>query len=175
MTLEEQFIEACTTRSDIYEHLPVLAQLASESKTIIELGTRGGCSTIAFLYGLGEAGRLWSVDIDPAPEFAADNWTFIQGDDLDVEVFGQLPDDVDVVFIDTSHGYAQTLAELNLYKWKVRPGGKIVLHDTELARPLGEPRLPAFPVKTAIEEFCNEEGLTWSNRPNCWGLGTVQF
>jgi len=79
------------------------------------------------------------------------------------------------VFIDTSHWYEQTLAELNLYRAKVRPGGRIVLHDTELPQPLFGPPLPRYPVKTAVEEFCQQERLTWQNHPNCFGLGVISI
>lgn len=174
----DRYREACRAPSDINEHLPTMVGLCKrlDAKKVIELGTRGGCSTVAWLYGLHQSfGHLWSVDIDPAPEFEDERWTFIQGDDLTPAVFNQLPDDADVVFIDTSHEYAQTAAELNLYKWKVRPGGKIVLHDTELAHPWGLPVRPRFPVKTAVEEFCQEEGLSWENHPNSWGLGIISF
>ena len=176
--LEMEYRRACETRSDIVEHLPTFVQtvLDLDAQIVIELGTRGGVSTLAWLYGLAQTGgSLWSVDIDPTPaKIEVDAWTFVLGDDLDPDVYGRLPDLADIVFIDTSHGYDQTLAELHLYRWKVRPGGFIMLHDTELERPQGEPARPAWPVKTAIEEYCHEEDLTWSNRPNCYGLGTIE-
>lgn len=168
--------KACTTPSDIYEHLPLFVELCRllDAKTVIELGTRGGVSTVGWLYGLELTdGHLWSVDIDPAPEFSHERWTFIQGNDLDRDVFNALPDNADVVFIDTSHEYEQTCAELRVYRWKVRTGGRIVLHDTELAHPYGLPIRPRYPVKAAVEEFCAEEALTWHNYPNCFGLGVI--
>ena len=69
--LVDQYEEACSTPSDIVEHLPYFVTLCQElrAKKVIELGTRGGVSTIAWLYGLElTAGHLWSVDIQPAPE-----------------------------------------------------------------------------------------------------------
>ncbi len=177
MSLADDYLKACGTPSDIYEHLPVFVEtcVEMEARTVIELGTRGGVSTIAWLYGLEQTdGHLWSVDIDPAPKFEHDRWTFLHGNDLTPGIFGQLPT-ADIVFIDTSHMYVQTLAELNLYRWKVRPGGIILLHDTELARPEGIGRNePSFPVRRAVEEFCHDEGLTFTNRPNCFGLGRIE-
>jgi predicted O-methyltransferase YrrM len=178
VSLADAYQAACTTPSDIYEHLPVFVQtcLDLDAETVIELGTRGGVSTVAWLYGLEQTGgRLWSVDIDPAPAMTHPRWTFLQGDDLDPVVFTSLPAEADVVFIDTSHQYEQTRAELHTYRWKVRPGGRILLHDTELARPLGMPAHPRYPVKAAVEEFVLEEGLSWSNLPNCWGLGIISI
>jgi predicted O-methyltransferase YrrM len=171
----QKYREACETPSDIFEHLPTLVGLCESlnAKNVIELGTRGGVSTIAWLYGMELTdGHLWSVDIDPAPELTHERWTFLQGNDLDPQVVKQLPD-AEIVFIDTSHEYQQTVAELNVYRWKVKPGGKIVLHDTELAHPYGVTAVPRFPVKTAVEEFCQENWLTWKNYPNCFGLGIV--
>lgn len=179
--LEVRYREACNTPSDINEHLPTFVELCREleAQTVIELGTRGGVSTIAWLYGLKwTGGHCWSVDIAPAPDLAMAHWTFIRGSDLDPATLKQLPDQADVVFIDTSHHYEQTLAELNVYSCRVRPGGKIVLHDTELREPfefVSEFRQPPFPVKRAIEQFCRDEGLVWENRTNNNGLGIVSI
>lgn len=177
MNLATAYREACARPSDIHEHLPTFVELVTrlKAKTIIELGTRGGVSTIAWLYGLMETGgHLWSVDLDPKPEFEHPQWTFLQGDDLSSEIYTALPEWADIVFIDTSHAYDQTCAELHAYKWKVRPGGRIVLHDTELRHPMDVPRYPPFPVKKAVQEFCEEEGWTATFRPNCFGIGIVQ-
>jgi predicted O-methyltransferase YrrM len=167
----------CSTPSDIYEHLAVFFGLVGQyhPEHVIELGTRTGVSTIAWLHALEQhGGRLTSVDINPRPPIGHfDHWTFIRGDDLDTDVYSQL-DPAEIVFIDTSHLYDQTVKELNLYRWLVKPGGIMVLHDTELARPEGAPARPAFPVKTAIVEFCEANGFEWNNRPNCWGLGTIK-
>jgi hypothetical protein len=99
--LGSRFQELCSIPSDINEHLPLFSQVAQGCDTIIELGTRGGVSTVAWLHGLPPHGRLFSVDIHPGPDlgFPDDRWEFIQGDDL--EVADRLPV-ADVVFIDTT-------------------------------------------------------------------------
>lgn len=176
VTLEDEYRRLCRTPSDIYEHLPVFFHMVGElgATKVIELGTRSGVSTIAWLYGLHDQGELWSVDLDPQPPIGDwPHWTFIQGDDLNPDVVRQLPSDADVVFIDTSHAYAQTLAELNVYSRKVRPGGRIVLHDTELRRPELVGPQPPFPVKKAVTEFCDDEALKVEFLPNCFGLAII--
>ena len=177
MRLLDAYVNACNTPSDINEHLPRLVEQVEDLQAtkVIELGTRGGVSTIAWLYALARNnGHLWSVDIDPRPAgLEVAHWTFIQGDDCSPEVFTQLPDDVDIVFIDTSHAYRHTVQELALYRWLVRPGGRIVLHDTELYLPGGVGPQPPFPVKKAVEEFCAAEGLRWTNYENNNGLGVI--
>ena len=75
----------------------------------------------------------------------------------------------------TSHWYENTRRELRLYANKVRPGGLIVCHDTELPSPEGaRPSDPVYPVKTAIREFIAETGFRWINIPECWGLGIIE-
>ena len=176
LTLADRYDELCRTPSDIYEHLPRFVELVEklDATHVIELGTRTGVSTIAWLYALEGKGRLTSVDIDAKPDIGDyDHWTFIQGDDLDPEVVGRL-EPADIVFLDTSHLYEHTIRELNTYRWLVKPGGLIVCHDTMLERPEGAPARPRFPVMTAVSEFCTAEGLRWSNDPRCWGRAEIQ-
>jgi predicted O-methyltransferase YrrM len=176
MSLATLYEQHAATPSDIVDHLPKFVEYAKTADTVIELGTRTGVSTVAWLHGLEGHGHLWSVDVDEQPDIGTyDHWTFIQGDDCSPDVFTVLPDEVDVVFIDTSHAYLHTLRELNLYRWKVKPGGVILLHDTELARPFDLPKERPYPVRRAIEEFCAAEGLAWENQPESWGLGVIRL
>lgn len=179
MSLEAEYRRLCTQPSDIYLHLPRFVDIVHELEAthVIELGTRTGVSTIAWLYALEHTGgRLTSIDIDERPDIGEhDAWTFIQGDDLDPAIVSNL-EPADVVFIDTSHLYEQTVAELTVYRWLVKPGGLIVLHDTELAIPeTAPPGHPLYPVKRAVTEFCDAEGYEWQNVPECWGLGIIRL
>jgi len=177
--LQAKYLEVAATPSDIVLHLPRFVEMVvhSNATKVIELGTRTGVSTIAWLYALEQTGgHLWSVDVDSKPPIGDyDHWTFIQGDDESDVVLSQLPEQVDLVFLDTSHHYEHTLRELRLYRSQVRPGGFIVCHDTELPQPEGAPFSdPVYPVKTAIKEFIRETGFRWSNIPECWGLGIIE-
>jgi cephalosporin hydroxylase len=178
LSLAAEYERVCNEPSDIVAHLPRFVEMVRRcnARHVIELGTRSGVSTIAWLYGLETTGgRLTSVDIDARPDIGDwPHWTFVQGDDLDPAVVAVL-DDADIVFIDTSHLFEQTLSELNVYRHLVRPGGLMVLHDTMLSRPEGAPLLPRYPVRTAIEAFCAAEGLRWSEVPQCWGLGVIEL
>ncbi len=81
--------------------------------------------------------------------------------------------DVDILFIDTSHAYAHTLAELQLYAPRVRKGGLVFLHDTEVRVPdslIGEPE---YPVKKAITEYCDANGYGWRNLTYCNGMAEI--
>ncbi len=123
--------------TDIHEHLMTLYMLTVELnlKTIVELGTREGESTIALLEAARRiGGRVHSIDIDPcikAKEMVRSYglekyWVFTQGDDLEVE-WGK---PIDHLFIDTSHLFEHTVKELEKYEPHVKRGGIITLHDT---------------------------------------------
>ncbi len=157
--------------SDIRDHLPTLHDFGRDAK-VIELGVRSGNSTAAFL---AAGAQVWSVDIEtPAvPDGWADiGWRFILDDDL--AVVDDLPDQVDVVFIDTVHTYTHTLAELMAYAPKVRPGGVIICHDTELDHAPTDPGPPAFPVATAIQEWLAVSGWDVDWHPGCYGLAVIR-
>lgn len=177
LTVTDQFFRNIEMSSDINEHLCFMVDVCIEvnAKKIIELGVRQGVSTTAWLHGLDQTdGHLWSVDIAGRPEVHSSRWTFIQGSDTDVATLDQLPDEVDVVFIDTSHTYAHTVEELALYFPRVVSGGRIVLHDTEVESPDGTDD-NNYPVKRAVEQFCDANGLTWSNRTNNNGLACIEI
>lgn len=179
MSLAERYAELCATPSDIYLHLPKMVALVEElnAQHVIELGSRTGVSTVAWLYALeSTGGRLTSVDLDARPPIGDwPNWRHIVGDDCDPSVLAQL-EPADIIFVDSSHHYNHTRRELNLYRWLVKSGGVICLHDTELPYPEGTapPQDPSFPVKKAVREFVAENGFEWTNSPECWGFAVVK-
>lgn len=158
--------------SDIWFHLPYFKALVEEldATHVIELGVRSGISTIAFLHALEGRGTLTSVDVSPHPGWSWPHWEFIQGSDLDV--VGQMRP-ADIVFIDTSHLYDHTHAELAAYLPLVKRGGRILCHDTQLEHPAGEPLNRPYPVRSAVSEFCAQHHLVWSEVKDCWGLATI--
>ena len=177
-SLEERYKKLCTQPSDIVLHLPRFVQLCLNvtAQHVIELGSRSGVSTVAWLYGLEQTGgRLTSIDLAAAPEIGTwPHWTHIQGNDLDEAIIGKL-DPADIVFIDTSHAYEQTCTELATYRHLVNPGGVIACHDTMLRFPEDAPPSdPDFPVRRAIERFVKEHDLQWVNIPECYGLGLIK-
>jgi predicted O-methyltransferase YrrM len=187
--LAERYEKLCAGSSDIFEHLPTFVKAVGnlDATRVIELGVRSGVSTISWLYALENRGHLWSVDcsfpmpeegellLDPqGPLGVIPWWTFILGYDDWPETLAALPSLVDIVFIDTQHTYEQTLTELELYYPRVRPGGRIFLHDTavEVTGNAVTPQ-PPFPVLTAVKEFCGQHNLTFENNPSCCGLGMI--
>lgn len=116
-------------------------------------------------------GGLWSVDVaepEVPPEWRdLPFWHLLVADDRSGEAVAFCPDQADVLFIDTSHERDHTLAELRLYGPKVRPGGVILLHDTDRAEWPG--------VGAALDEWCAETGLEWYDHPFHHGLGVVEI
>lgn len=151
---------------DMLPHYETLVEYARGCGTIIEWGVRGGVSTWAFLAGLPSEGALWSVDIldCTVPRVVSEDprWTFIVGDDLDPAVRAQLPDRCDLLFIDTSHTYEQTVAELAIAPdWKP---ARIVMHDVNQEQ-----------VRRAVDEFCERTGWRMTAYENPYGLTTLEL
>lgn len=182
--------------SDVIEHLPTFAQTVKEldARKVIEVGVRYGVSTIAWLYalqpGIGTGGHLWAVDVSfpiPAPGETINlldpqggltslpHWNFILGDGKSSHVLAMLPDDADILFIDTNHVYEEVLEELEFLVPLVRKGGRVLMHDTAIEDTAnrGERPMTPYPVLTAMKEYCEAKGLKWSNVENCNGLGTI--
>jgi hypothetical protein len=175
--------------SDIQGHLPALRDAVRRfpGATVAELGTRTGQSTSALLVGASAVGgHVWSVDpgpieVPPTWRGPDSSWSFLAADDMSDEAAEFVPDEIDVLFIDTSHFYDHTLAELQRYVPRVRPGGVVLCHDTELSSEqmagyLGHPvDGPEFPVAAALDEFCADTGRKWTNAPGSFGLGTIEI
>jgi predicted O-methyltransferase YrrM len=168
--------------SDIQGHLTTLYDTvrAYPSAVVLELGVRWATSTAALLAGAAEVGgHVWSVDIahPTYPEWWHDTgmWTLTVGDDTDPLVSLDQPDLLDVLFIDTSHAYDHTLHELRLYVPRVKPGGTVLLHDTELEAPELVGEQPPFPVAKALDVYCGEVGIDWENRTGSYGLGVIHI
>lgn len=177
--MDVQALYAQRTRepSDIVDHLTYLYDQVCRfpGAVVIELGVRTGVSTAALLAAVEHVGgELWAVDIQPPriPDTIAEHpaLELIVSDDL--AVAASLPD-CDVLFVDTSHHYTQTKAELAAYMPKCR--GVALFHDTSLANPENAPPGdPPFPVARALDEWCEAHSQAWTNRDWCNGLGTIE-
>lgn len=176
------FEARATAWSDIQGHLPFLRETAGRvnGQMILELGVRTANSTAALLLGAVESGGyLISVDIAqptyPQWWHETDSWELFVGDDMSEAIRACAPQAVDVLFIDTSHAYEHTLAELRTYGPRVRPGGVILLHDVEVER---FPELPGseppYPVRLAVERYCADAGLDFTIHRGFHGLAVIE-
>lgn len=131
------------TPTDISDHLPRLFVEAVQTNpdTIVELGVRGGESTFAFERAakLTDAAVV-SVDVDDTTyKTDYEGWQFVQADDIEfAERFDGWCDDngvdpaIDVLFIDTSHHYKHTVAEIDTWFPYLADGAVVLLHDTNM-------------------------------------------
>ena len=157
--LTELYNSSATIVSDINEHVPTLRKYASECSSVAELGVRSGVSTFGWLKGLtespAETKSYYGVDIDECPitvlakNVATSNgidYTFVKGDSAKVD----LPNNVDLLFIDTWHVYGHLKRELAKHHEKVLK--YIVLHDTTVDEWKGESIRCDMNVKKQAEE-----------------------
>ena len=129
--------------NDIVDHLPTLAfeSNAAVPKLIVELGTRGGVSTQTLIAcARVHDAAMVSVDIDDCSHVAKDaKWSFVLSDDL--AFAKQFPDwcrsrglqpEIDFLFIDTSHRYEHTVAEIAAWFPHLAKRCRVAFHDTNL-------------------------------------------
>lgn len=106
-------------------------ELAKGAQNIVELGVYTGLSTSALL--LAKPAKMLSVDvqshtftivaeIEHNARLQGTDYKFLIANDLEIPAFEH-----DLLFIDTTHEYQQTLNELD--HWGKLCKGKIILHD----------------------------------------------
>lgn len=120
--------------------------LGNGASRIVQLGTHAGYSTLllGFMLRRMQRGRgLFTLDIDAAMCAIARKWTgragleeyvnVAEGDSLDNasaraarDYLGGAPQ---LIILDSSHEYAATVRELELWYPALAPGGLLVLHD----------------------------------------------
>jgi predicted O-methyltransferase YrrM len=160
-------------RTDILDQLPLLHERACRypGVRVAEFGVRTGESTSAFLAAAEQAGgHVWSFDINPprVPPWWHDSglWTFTRTSSLNPALG---PPECDVLFLDTSHAYDDTVAELGRLVPAVRPGGLVLCHDTRLTDPPFEP----YAVARALDAWCEQAGRSWAELGGRYGLAEI--
>lgn len=182
----DRYTRQCNRGSDINQHLPTIRKYATECVSAMELGVRGVVSTWAILLGMLE-NRLAFVprilimnDIEKCnvqdvlkatthlPITVRTHW----GSDLEMPI----DHDVDLLFIDTWHVYAQLKRELEKFAPHARK--YIIMHDTEtfgqkseavkkrnvddMARRTGFPKNEIeMGLQPAVDEFLEAHGDEW--------------
>ena len=144
-------VSASFESSDISDHLSNIFYHAMEStpRLIVELGVRGGQSTLALLAAAQLCGaKMLSVDIDDCASLSLSarysSWHFEQCDDIE---FGsnrfeswcranELLPQVDVLFIDTSHRFEHTLSEIEVWTKYLSGNGVMIFHDSNMGEGL---------------------------------------
>jgi tetratricopeptide (TPR) repeat protein len=168
-TLADLYQAACSTPSDINEHLPILHALAKECTHVTEFGTRTGISTTAFLFAQPETLACYDLHKFPQVDRLRDlagrtRFVFHQADVRTVAI-----EETDLLFIDTWHVFGQLQEELRMHAAKARK--HIAIHDTNTCGDKGEtdghrglwPAVEEFLAKGTFrikQRFENNNGLT---------------
>ncbi len=161
----------------MHQHLLVLWTVAKflPAKTIVELGTADGASTMPLLKAAAENdGVLHSVDATSCPVAAAavdyyrlsQWWRFHM---MSTAAFASVcPQSIDLLFIDADHSYDAVKHDFETFAPRVRKGGLILMHDYLLADPPGVSRF--------IEELKPFAGQEYEIAvlPYCCGLVVVR-
>lgn len=179
MNYDLAFRAAMSGQGDMSYFMPLLHRFTLDRFThtpgaLVELGVRGGNSTIAFLSALDELrgpSLLHSCDINDCdlrsvitPSMAY-YWRFKQSDSVEFATTYDGPPP-SLLFVDTLHNYDQVTRELAAWVPRLAPGARILFHDT-----CTEPR-----VSEAIADFRRRRPKTrYYNIDACHGLGVLDL
>jgi len=139
----QEIIRRSSRCTDFSDHLiPVFIEgLTCRPRLIVELGTRDGESTFVFERVARLCGStLLSVDIDDCLQASScPAWNFVKSDDVafagKFEAWCKsrnIEHEVDLLFIDTSHLYEHTKAEIKAWLPYMSQAGKVIFHDTNM-------------------------------------------
>ena len=151
-------------------HLLAEAVRSVVAKQVLEIGTDVGDTARIFSALLQETGgQLYTVDVTPPKNNWPATWplknlTFIQADARTL-AWSQL---VDLLFLDALPSYEGTLQLLQALGPYVRPGGKILVHNT-LHQEHGAQ------VLRALHEWTVLTKLPWTHYPFQRGLGIIDL
>lgn len=105
----------------------------------LEIGTRQGTSALHLAAGMGNAGTVLTLDIEPgckplveslAREHALSNVVGITGDSSTIQLDVDQP--LDLLFIDGNHTFESSFGDYRRFAPLVRPNGLILFDDTKL-------------------------------------------
>lgn len=159
-----------TRLSDIASHLPTIFAhtVLQKPDMIIEAGVREGDSTKAFAKAMSfSEARLIGLDIESCPDTAyakLKNSQFMQMDDLQFPNYYQsVPSlkshNLDIIFIDTSHYYDHTLAEISKFVPVLAKNGFLLFHDSYMS-PLRNFQWYCIEGTTFGHGWDNQKGVT---------------
>jgi len=171
---------------DMWDYAEYLREIAHGA--ILEIGAGYGVSTTSFLFGVEEnGGHVYTVDLHddcPGAKLYQGNpqWTFILANSATQVglVRSELPEFLDVLFIDGDHSYQGVVSDLENYVPLVKPGGLILLHDVQPCPEIvdwvtqGGIHGPWEPFQ-AFEDFTQAHPTWFSEiKPGRCGLGVIK-
>jgi hypothetical protein len=154
--IDEKYVANCSTWSDIYEHLPVLARYGGKCKHITEMGVRSVVSSYAFAHALKDTQDNKLVQVDLETNSNVDifnvectkegvNVVFYKDSSLTCPI-----ENTDLLFIDTWHVYGHLKRELE--RWNTYVAKYIIMHDTTVDEWIGESIRCSFDIQLQSEK-----------------------
>lgn len=134
--IEKLVEKTISGKGDSDKHIMTLFSiaLASKSKIMIELGVRGGDTTIPLLEAakLNDA-VLYSVDINDVDFEVRDDlkshWKFIKSDAIEFLESWDSNETIGFFYVDDWHSYEHVKRELEIIDTLVSPSSVVLLHD----------------------------------------------
>lgn len=136
--MSEYFTSLTKTDQDSLLHL-ITSVKRNGSLKFLEIGTFGGATARGIKHFCDQRGvelEYWGIDsaahpgfnssFQPGPPFPGAK--FVLGDSA--EVFMQVEDDYDAIFLDACHCFNHVILETVHYHKRVRLGGTLIYHDT---------------------------------------------
>jgi len=121
-----------------YKWLALAVRIARPRK-ILELGTYTGTSALMMYSEMPAEASLVTVDkmrdrrFIPPEVYQDQRIGFVIGDDLNLSIYGAAsPSDIDFLFVDTEHRYAQVSREWRVYRDRLATEAYVVLDDLRL-------------------------------------------
>jgi len=112
---------------------------------IVEVGTGKGYSTSWMILALEKIrkARLFTIDIQRAPDLYLWNKMNLPTGRLEIlpgklkENLQYLPDKIGLAFLDADHQIGSVVDDVELLSSRIVPGGKLVIHDVNYCREMG--------------------------------------
>jgi len=105
-------------------------------KLVVELGTRYGISALSFINESSKNNKIVSVDWLKQKNFVDKeilknfpNLKFVIGNCLDLNIFDQIPFNIDILFMDTEHTYNQVSKEFSVYENLLSDTALLIVDD----------------------------------------------
>jgi len=105
-------------------------------KFVVELGTRYGLSALSFINESSKNNKIISVDWLKQKSFVDKkilknfpNLKFVIGNCLDLNIFEQIPFNIDILFMDTEHTYDQISKEFSVYENLLSDTALVIVDD----------------------------------------------
>lgn len=165
--IAQRYERACK-EGDMKDFAPWLKEHAKGK--ILEIGTRDGASTSAFLLGIENdpSGHLYSCDVDDCSGiFSHPKWTFNHFSSAALEFEDEY---FDIILIDGDHHISAYRRDLMLAWRACKPGGMILTHDM---KPEVGHEAYAIPIRKEYFRFIEEHGLKHEEIPGMYGLGVM--